>query len=266
MSVVIPARNDAAELRQCLRRIAEQTRRPDEVIVVDNGSIDETATVARAAGAIVVRCDEPGIPPASAAGMDAATGELILRLDADCSPAPTWVADVAEGFRAHPDVDAFTGHATFIDGPRRLRGALAAAYLGGYTLAGFLALGHRPLFGSNLALRRTAWRAVRDRVHRHDGELHDDFDLSFHLGERHRIRALPAARMGISMRPFFDPRAMARRVRRGFRTVLTHWPRDFPPVRWTRLVMFRLRRRTRMLRDSSAHAGSDGAPPLLRPS
>jgi hypothetical protein len=70
--------------------------------------------------------------------------------------------------------------------------------------------------------------------------MHDDLDLAFHFGERHRIRFLSHAEMGISMRPFDSLRAFGRRIARGFHTVMVHWPQDFPPVRWVRLALRRI--------------------------
>ncbi|WP_405375696.1 MULTISPECIES: glycosyltransferase family A protein [unclassified Microbacterium] len=239
LSVVIPVKDDAAELRRCLRALSLQTRIPDEIVVVDNGSSDDSAAVAAHAGARVIACATPGIPAAAATGYDAASGSLVLRLDADCIPATTWVATMAGAAERHPGVSAFVGGARFIDGPRRLRGPLAAAYLGAYAVAVTPALGHLPLFGSNLAFRRDAWMQIRHRVHTDSDDLHDDLDLAFHLGETHRIVAVPRAAMGMSMRPFADRRAFARRIHRGFVTVLSHWPEDFPPVRWTRMAMRR---------------------------
>lgn len=241
-TVVIPVKDDAVLLARCLDALAAQTRKPDEIVVVDNGSTDASAAVALDAGARVLECAEPGIAAASATGYDVARGDLILRLDADCVPDPTWVAEVLHAFADQPDLAAVTGRARFTDGPERLRAPLAAVYLGAYTLITGLALGHRPLFGSNLAFRREAWWAVRDRIHR-DPEVHDDLDLAFHLGEHHRIGLLPGDSMGMSMRPFTSGR-FGRRVHRGFRSVLVHWPHDFPPLRWTRLLTRRARRST----------------------
>jgi hypothetical protein len=42
------------------------------------------------------------------------------------------------------------------------------------------------------------------------------------------------------MRPFFTAGGFLRRTVRGVRTVLIHWPHDFPPVRWDRLILRRL--------------------------
>jgi len=239
ISVVIPVKDDDTELARCLHALAQQTRAADEIVVVDNGSTDASARVARAFGARLVRCETPGIPAASAAGYDAAEGDVILRLDADCVPDPSWTRVMAEAFAARPDVAAFTGGARFIDGPPAWRAPLATLYLGAYAVVMIATLGHLPLFGSNLGLRREAWLGIRSSVHR-DAELHDDMDLSFHLGERDSIRWLPSARMGMSMRPFAPGQAFGRRAARGLRTVLVHLPRDFPPVRWTRRALRRM--------------------------
>ena len=234
ISVVIPVRDDAGPLERCLTALRRQTRAPDEVIVVDNASSDASATIAVSAGARVVRCAEVGIPPAAAAGYDAATGDLILRLDADCTPPLTWVQTAEALFLQSPDLLAASGPARFTDGPRALRWT-SAVYLGGYGLAAGAALGHRPLFGSNMAMRTDAWLAVRAEVHRHHAETHDDLDLSYHLGGLGRLGRLQGAPMGISMRPLWPGRGFRRRMRRGLDTVVLHWPDDFPPWRWRRL-------------------------------
>ncbi|MDQ7879725.1 glycosyltransferase family 2 protein [Microbacterium sp. QXD-8] len=265
ISVVIPVKDDDTELARCLRALAQQSRPADEVIVVDNGSTDASADVARAFGARLVRCETPGIPAASAAGYDASTGDIILRLDADCVPDASWIRAMADAFASRPDVSAFTGGARFIDGPRALRVPLATLYLGAYAAVMIPTLGHLPLFGSNLGMRRQAWLGIRSRVHL-DAALHDDMDLSFHLGERGRIRHLRAARMGMSMRPFAPGRAFGRRAARGLRTVLVHFPRDFPPVRWTRHALRRLgasRPPRRHARPQPGHIMT--LPPRLRP-
>lgn len=236
VSIVIPVKNDGPLLARCLAALKAQTRAADEIVVVDNASTDDSAQVARDAGAAVVACPEPGIPAASAAGYDHARCEIILRLDADCVPPATWVEDMVDAFARNPGTAALTGPARFTDGPRALRAPLAAVYLGVYVLATAPALGHRPLFGSNMGLRREAWAQIRTAAHRRDPELHDDLDLAFHLGANHKVGYVKSSMMGVSMRPFFDARAFAKRLRRGFRTVLVHWPDEFPPRRWKRLL------------------------------
>jgi glycosyltransferase involved in cell wall biosynthesis len=231
---VIPVKDDAELLARCLRDLGRQTRPPAEVIVVDNGSSDSSATVAAAAGARVVVEPAPGIPAAAATGYDAAESDIVARCDADSRLPPDWIARLLERIDG---VDAVTGPGRFYDLPPRLRGAgrlLADAYLGAYAIATGLALGHAPLFGSNFAMRRSAWLDVRSEVHRSGTELHDDLDLSFHLGIAHRIRWDPRLVVGISSRPFRDRAALRRRFRRGMRTIRLHWPEEYPPYRWAR--------------------------------
>lgn len=237
--MVIPVRDDARLLLRCLRALQQQRLQADEVIVVDNGSTDGSAAVAMAAGARVVHCAERGIPAASAAGYDAADGDLILRLDADCVPPPSWTADVVTLLQRRPELDAVTGPGRFLDGPPAVRAVAALVYLGAYVLTTAPALGHVPLFGSNMALRNEVWLRVRDQVHRHDPEVHDDLDLAFHIGRGGRIGVLRSAPMGISFRPMREGRAFARRVHRGMRTVIMHWPGEFPSRRWVHRIRHR---------------------------
>lgn len=249
VSVVIPVKDDSAALALCLAALRAQSRPADEIIVVDNGSADDSGRIAEAAGATVISCPAPGIPAASARGYDAATGDLILRLDADCVPPASWIANVVASFQKHPEVSALTGSARFIDGPALLRAPLAAIYLFAYRVMTTPALGHRPLFGSNLAIRREVWETVRTSVHRDDPELHDDLDLSFHIGEHYRVRYLKSEAMGMSMRPFRSASSFRQRVYRGFRTVVVHWPHDFPPSRWSRMAANRSRGLTESARS-----------------
>jgi glycosyltransferase involved in cell wall biosynthesis len=244
--VVIPVKDDAEALESCLRHLEAQTAMPLEVIVVDNGSSDESAEVGRRLGAIVVSESTPGIAAASRAGYDRATGELIARIDTDTQVDPSWIADISEYLAERPAADAVTGPARFVDGPRPLRWLAAVLYLGAYYVIAGATLTHVPLFGSNFAMRRSTWHDVRSSVHESE-RLHDDFDLSFHLGRRHVIRFSWRLTVGISMRPFWDGGGR-QRVARGFRTIAAHWPEELPWLRLKRRLALRSRRRSRLPR------------------
>ncbi len=85
ISVVIPVHNGAGNLPRCLSSLAASTRRPHEVIVVDDASTDGTAMVAELSGARLLRIDPPGHGPAAARnrGAQSARGDVIAFIDAD---------------------------------------------------------------------------------------------------------------------------------------------------------------------------------------
>lgn len=240
VGIVIPSRDDAGMLERCLRALETQTRAPDEIVVVDDGSHDDTAEVARSFGARVVVLDGEGIPAASAAGYDAATTDIICRMDADCVAPADWVETMSRILEEDDHVVAVSGGARTVDGPVRWRSIAPRLYLGAYRAVLTPTLGHAPLFASSLALRRAAWLAVRDEVHRDDPLVHDDLDLAFHLGRAGRILFRSDVTIGMSWRSFEGFRSGIHRVRRGFHTVVVHWPEEFPPVRW--VAMARARR------------------------
>ncbi|NYF10425.1 glycosyltransferase involved in cell wall biosynthesis [Leifsonia sp. AK011] len=219
VSVVIPALNDSAMLDRCLSALAAQTRLPDEIIVVDNGSTDDTADVARRHGATVLPEPLRGIFPASAAGFDAAQGDLILRLDADSVPPADWVGRVVATFGEEPSLDLLSGPGTFYGGSRTVHWVAENLYIGGYIWFVGLLLGHHPLFGSNLAFRRSAWERLRGSVHRTLREIHDDLDLAIHVAPDMTVRFDRTLRVGVSARPFASFAGFRRRIRWAFGTL-----------------------------------------------
>lgn len=224
VSVVIPVLDDAGLLARCLDALNAGTRRPDEIVVVDNGSSDGSADVARRRGARVVVEQRRGIAPASAAGFDAATGDLIARIDADCVPDRDWLRHVEARFASDPDLDALTGSADFIDANRATAWLGRVAYLGWYFWAMGLLLGHPPFFGSNLAMRSRAWSRLRAGIHRESATVHDDLDLSFQVQPGMVVAYDDARLMGISARPFDSLDSFAVRAWRGVATIALNWP------------------------------------------
>jgi len=93
LSVVIPAKDAAGTLRRTLECLGAQQGAPEfDVIVVDDGSTDETAEIVRAAGVRLVQTEGVGSGQARNIGVREATGDVIAFTDADCYPTPGWLA------------------------------------------------------------------------------------------------------------------------------------------------------------------------------
>src|SRR5882672_3866192 len=99
LSVVVAALNEEEFLARCLRALYSQSYSGTyEVIVVDNGSVDNTVGVAKSFPCEVIREERKGQVHAKHHGCMAARGELIAVLDADCVPHPSWLATIEEAF------------------------------------------------------------------------------------------------------------------------------------------------------------------------
>jgi len=108
ISIIIPAYNAAQTLPACLAALQSQTQPPGEIIVVDDGSQDQTAQVARAYGAQLLEQPHQGPAAARNLGIRQARGDIVLLTDADCEPVPTWVAEMMRPF-ADPRVVGVKG-------------------------------------------------------------------------------------------------------------------------------------------------------------
>lgn len=234
-SVVVPVRDDDRALQRCLDALERQTTPADQVIVVDNASSDGSATIARRHGATLLHESRIGIPAAAARGYDAARGDLILRLDADSVPPADWVSRVVDRFLGDPGIDALSGPGEFTAVPAALRSRLTGWYWRFYFDALAQRVGVEPLFGSNLALRSSAWNRVRTTVHREDAEVHDDLDLSIHLVRAGcRLEFDPSLCMPVSVRPLLHPFGMIHRAQRAAHTLALH--ADPPRSTWRWLL------------------------------
>jgi len=230
VSIVIPAYNEQDTIKACVTAALDQTVMPYEIIVVDNKSTDATAAAVHALQAaypeapiVYLQQNEvQGLIPTRNYGLDHARGDIIGRIDADSVLEPTWVEEVIRAFD-DPTVAACTGPVIYYDMPLRRFGAIADDAIRRAMIV--ITRDYHLLFGSNMALRSTAWQAIRDEACLDpDDELHEDIDLSIHLHE-HDLRVAYSSEMvtGMSARRLDDnPREYYSYVMRFERTYKKH--------------------------------------------
>jgi len=161
VSVVVPHLNQTEALDRCLASLAAGSRRPDEIIVVDNGSVRLPESVcARHPGVRLAREDTPGPGPARNTGVAMASGDVLAFIDADCVAAPDWIAVVAERFATDLGVQVLGG-AVLVVPADAARPTALEAYEMVYSYRMDWYLRERGFTGAgNMAVRRTTWERV----------------------------------------------------------------------------------------------------------
>ena len=200
LSIIIPAYNEEHHLKGCLEAISVQSETPEEVLVIDNNSSDETAKIARQYPFVTLLNEkQQGLFFARRRGMDAASGDILCRIDADTIIDSNWVSEVKLAFKNSLS-QAISGPVGYHDMPfpnftRELEDRLLrTARLGRYKF----------LMGANMAIRRSAWELVRDELC-NQPFIFEDIDIAIHL-ERHNISPayFSSMKAAVSSRRFQD--------------------------------------------------------------
>lgn len=166
IDVIIPAFNVAPYVGDAIRSVMAQDHHDWTLTVVDDGSSDATARIATAtrdSRLRVIRQDNAGVSAARNRGLDAASGDAILFLDADDWLAPDALTRLGRGLNAAPDAIAAVGGFVRIDGAGRYH---PAAPPPDGDLLHTMLIGNRFINGGHVLLRRTAVRAA-GRFHEH---------------------------------------------------------------------------------------------------
>jgi glycosyltransferase involved in cell wall biosynthesis len=116
VTVVIPCFNQARYLPDAVRSVRGQRYPAIDCIVVDDGSTDGTAALARTMGVhLVEQRVNQGVSAARNAGLTAAHGDLVLFLDADDELLPGAIASHVDALAAHPSATAVVGQCEAMD-------------------------------------------------------------------------------------------------------------------------------------------------------
>ncbi|WP_125963579.1 glycosyltransferase [Bifidobacterium dolichotidis] len=235
VSIVIPAWNEEERIIDCLTNATRQTVMPHEVIVVDNRSTDRTVELVEqfiadhpeAPVKLLHQDEDQGLIPTRNYGLNHATGDVLGRIDADCMLKPDWVEIVAGVFTEDPEAMGATGPVTYYDMPARKISLRSDDHVRRHT---YRADGGQVLlFGSNMALRASAWHMIADEVclDRED-KMHEDIDISLHLlgrglktvYSRRMVCGISARRMDTSFKSFHN---YMQRFKNTFEAHPEHW-------------------------------------------
>lgn len=112
VTAAIPVRNGEAYLAEAIESVLAQTRPCEQLIVVDNGSTDRSAEIARGFDAAVELVEEPraGVGPARNAALRMARGDFVAFLDADDLWTPEKTELQLAAFAARPELSLVFGH------------------------------------------------------------------------------------------------------------------------------------------------------------
>jgi len=178
ISLIIPVYNEDRYIKDCLLSIANQTRQPDEIIIVDNNSTDKTVAIAKQFPVKIIQERKQGMIQARNRGFDEAKYEVIARCDADTRPTQDWIERIAFDFE-HNTIDALTGPFAFYD--LRLKTTFfTTAY---FDIFKPILKGKEVLVGPNMAITKKMWIKVKPHVCLDNKKVHEDIDLAIHIND-----------------------------------------------------------------------------------
>lgn len=116
ISVIVPAYNEEKNIKACITGLQTQTYTGDyEIIVVDNGSTDQTASIARRSGANVLSEKRKGQVFALIRGIKQSRSEIIALTDADTLVPADWLDRFVEVFQNNPEAVCVGGPVVYYD-------------------------------------------------------------------------------------------------------------------------------------------------------
>ncbi|MGB6180403.1 MAG: glycosyltransferase [Rhodococcus sp. (in: high G+C Gram-positive bacteria)] len=189
ISIVIPVLDEEDYIGACLDRVMAQISQVSEVIVVDNGSTDETVQIvkeyiAREPKVRIVHEPRKGLFFSRNAGFREAKSDIVGRIDADTRIGAGWVKAVRDAFAdADPAINlgGITGLSAPYDSPfSRSKKVLVDALVRAKLLGNSMKIDN--MHGANMAVRLDAWNAVQDKLTSR-ADVHEDIDFALCLIE-----------------------------------------------------------------------------------
>ncbi len=185
VSVIIPVYNEEKFIKNCLDSLMKQEEKPDEIIIVDNNCADKTIEIVKKyKGIIIIKEKTQGIIPSRDAGFNVALGDILIKMDADVFIPKNFVKKIKLDFKKYQKIAGVTVYINFHDS---LFLRSTKFYFDVYMWIAKITIGHYIFGGPAYAVSRKFWEMVKNEVCLDDKKVHEDIDLSIHIGKRGQI-------------------------------------------------------------------------------
>ena len=226
VSVVIPVYNEEAYIGACLESLMKQSVKPDEIILVDNNSTDNSVAIAKDYPIKIIRERKQGMIPARNRGFNEAHFAIIARTDADTVLPANWIKRIKKAFM-DDQIVAISGPATFYDSISIFHKSWQTKssvlkFFRSYNRIVKQLLKHDCLYGPNLAIRKEAWDTIKNSVCLDDKKVHEDLDLAIHIAQLGKIKFIQTLSVSTSVRRWKKPEAYIEYLYRGLKSIQRH--------------------------------------------
>jgi cellulose synthase/poly-beta-1,6-N-acetylglucosamine synthase-like glycosyltransferase len=191
VSVIVPVRDGESTIAACLDSILATDYPPErrEILAIDNGSSDGTASLIRSRPVRYIREQKRGVSNARNRGIAESSGEILAFVDADCLVEPQWLTELVRPFE-DPEVGSVAGDLQHAP-PTTAAERQAARMLGNWQRFAFTSNPAYPIT-ANAAYRRD----VLDRIGGFDPHMTraQDVELGLRFQERSGLRLAYAER------------------------------------------------------------------------
>jgi glycosyltransferase involved in cell wall biosynthesis len=177
ISVIIPAYNEENNITETLESLLDQSRSVDEIIVVDNNSRDNTVDVVRMfEDVILISESKQGISHARNKGFSYASGDILVKVDADTIVSHDWAERIEKAFLEDENRVGLIGSALYASFEHTTAPFFAITHLYYHYFDKIL---HLPLlYGPSEAIRASIWHVISKSVDCDDKNIHEDVEIA----------------------------------------------------------------------------------------
>ncbi|HSW47873.1 MAG TPA: glycosyltransferase family 2 protein [Candidatus Saccharimonadales bacterium] len=227
VSIVIPVHNEGEYIGACLESLMRQIDPADEIIVVNNNSTDNTVKIAKTYPVKILHEKTQGLTPTRNRGFNNAKYEIIARTDGDTILPSNWITMIKKSF-SDENLVAVSGPAEFYDLPELFQNShwqskpTWVKLIKSYNKLVKKMTKHDCIYGPNYAIRKKAWKKVKNSVCLNDKQVHEDLDLAIHLSPFGKIKFDNSMIVKTSVRRWKKPDTYLEYLYRGLKSINKH--------------------------------------------